>query len=249
MLLIRLLCLAPLATQSLAFPKPQGASTPLNDSSCATRAPGTLPDNTCYSSISILNTVKPSAWGAYRDKVPSKQALDITKLPSPYNTDFTGYYNATCQKAFDSIIESACYSPDTVIFENNTWIWAFGGGGEQGCLISAYLPGSNAVNYPSTDDCRSKILIPLMQLLQAKPQASDNRVSVNVAKFPSLPEHFIPKSKTPTEVTVYGYNKDDGLSVNGSLTSWIIQPYVLHFTFTTSKRSILHKTPAEDEQT
>ncbi|KAG8533039.1 uncharacterized protein KY384_001822 [Bacidia gigantensis] len=186
------------------------------------RPPGSIPDGTCYPSISVTDLTAPSAWGALSSLVDNAtQALVPTALGG---LNLSAWYQASCAQPISDVCNYAGRYDSQQGSNTPSWVWGIGDtNATQTCLVGYFQPVDNAVAYPSTDACQANILGPLLRVMQQTPTAVGRRVSVNLSRWPDLPDTGNLGNRVAAKVT----GGDQGSGVNGSVSSWIIQPLVL----------------------
>ena len=181
---------------------------PVANYSC--KGVGNLPTNGCYPTPNTVNTTQAQAWGVYLDN----------QIPIQLTPAALGNLPLTCAGPMNALCVFINNHIDDPTIRNH-WIWSISYG--PGCVAAVYLPEANHVPEPTYGSCHSYIDVPLRDTLSNGVGASMTRASINLAKFPSLPDtasltQTLTQGPLPIDPVPEG-----GGSVNGSLSSWMVQ--------------------------
>lgn len=171
---------------------------------CAQRPAGTLPTSECYPPLATEGENIPQAWGTYIDD----------DVPPEFISGASDFVSAFCPHSIATLC-SFIGRNGLGTGTHDVWIWAVGR--TKGCLAAVWLPNQNAIPPPDRQACR-QILDEMSEALLEDP-ANRGRVSVNLARFPSMPDVRLLRSGFAGPVAV----DDNGLGVNGSISSWLLQ--------------------------
>ena len=171
-------------------------------------AGGFLPQQGCYPELYRGSPQILQAWGVYLDNgaqtylTPAAAANLALTCATPLNS-LCAFINANID------------DPNI----RNDWIWSISPG--PGCLAAVFIPGTS-VPEPAYAACHQHIDVPMREVLADGVATGMNRASVNLNSFPSLPDTYsltTTITKGPLKIPV----AIPGGSVNGSLSSWLIQ--------------------------
>ena len=186
------------------LPNPQPADDP-------SRTLNYLPHDGLYTEIYRGNTTTPQAWGAYVDKTDI--TLSTSALATLANACFSPM-NALCRWVADHAADPA---------NRKRWVWAMSYG--PGCVAGVYIPADPHVPDPNYSQCRAYIDDPMRLVLDQAATQGNNRVSVNLDAFPTLPD-LKDLIKTTTQGAIPSTDDRGGSAVDETITSWMLQAYV-----------------------